>query len=153
MGLAVESLTMEPSAAEFLTFQQFVSAHETAVFTFCFRMVGSNTLADCLAAKAFRDAYAHFPCVSLLTVLTSAAVHCRKHLPHDDHAADTAVHDIQQLFNQLTIPEREAMALRYACKLDFTQIAAVLHSSAEAVRVTLRQGRWHVANLEADATP
>ncbi len=60
----------------------------------------------------------------------------------------TTVDDIQHLFNQLPVPEREVMALRYGCKLNFSAIDAILNSSGEAIRNALRQGRWHAANLE-----
>ena len=134
----------------FNSFQQFVKAHETAVFTFCFRMLGNNKLAENTAARAFRDEYTHFPHISLLTVLAAASHHCRRQLHHDYPPTNTAVNDIQHIFAQLTIPEREVMALRYACKLDFSEIASVLNSSSETVRVTLRQGRWHVATIKGD---
>ena len=136
----------------FNSFQQFVKAHETAVFTFCFRMLSNTKLAEHAAARAFQDVAANFPRVSLLNVLALACRHCRKQLRQEYRPMKLATNDIQQIFGQLTIPEREVMALRYACKLDFSDIAVVLNTSSEAVRVTLRQGRWHVADM-AQTTP
>ncbi len=143
MGLSFTA--MGESRERFYTFEQFVTAHQTAVFTFCFRMLGNNKLAECAAAKAFQDVYPRFPNIILIHVLTAACCRCRQQMRHHQ-PRPTAVDDIQHLFNQLSIPEREVMTLRYACKLNFSQIAAVLNISSEAVRVALRQGRWQVAN-------
>ena len=130
------------------SFQQFVKAYETAVFTFCYRMLGNNGIAESAAEKAFLDICPRFPAVSQVDVLTTAAVRCREQLRYSGLLRETAVTDIQHLFNQLPVPEREVMALRYGCKLNFTEIAAILNSSGESVRNMLRQGRWRTANLE-----
>lgn len=129
-------------------FQQFVQRHETAVFTFCYRMLGNTVMADCVAATAFQNVYAHFPTVSLVDVLVVARRYCRHQLQNGKLVEETAVADIQRLFNQLEVYEREAVALRYGCKLNFDEIARILGTTCEAVRATLQQGRWHIANLE-----
>jgi len=130
------------------SFQQFVKVHETAVFTFCYRMLGSCRTAESVAETAFLDTCPRFPAVSLVDVLAAAASRCREQLPCSGSLRETAVNDIQHLFNQLPVPEREVMTLRYSCKLNFTEIAAILNTSGEAVRSALRQGRWHAAKLE-----
>ena len=140
-----ESVAVEPPLLAFSTFPQFVMAHQTAVFTFCFRMLGNDRLAEWSAAKAFRDVYPRFPNITLIHVLTAACHRCRQRLCHP-YPGQTAVDDIQPFFDQLPIPEREVMTLCYACKLNFSEIAAVLNISSAAARVTLRQGRWQVAN-------
>jgi len=100
-------------------------------------MLGSDRTAESVAEKAFLDICPCFPAVSLVDVLSAAAVRCREQLRYSGLLRETAVNDIQHLFNQLPVPEREVMALRYGCKLNFTEIAAILNSSGEAVRNTL----------------
>jgi DNA-directed RNA polymerase specialized sigma24 family protein len=139
---------VESEASLRASFQQFVKVHETAVFTFCYRMLSNTSLAETAAETAFLDACPRFPAVSLVDVLAAARNRCREVLQHYGCLGETAVTDIQHLFNQLPVPEREVMALRYGCKLNFAEIAAVLDTSGEAVRDALRQGRWHAANLE-----
>lgn len=137
-----------PLSAGSNSFRQFIEAHETAVFTFCFRMLGRTETAEAVAETAFLDICPCFPTISLVDVLAAAANRCREQLRCSEPMRETAVNDIQYLFNQLPIPEREVMALRYGCQLNFTEIAAILNSSGESVRNTLRQGRWRTANLE-----
>ncbi len=129
------------------SFEQFVKLHETAVFTFCYRMLGSTRTAEDMAETAFLDVCPRFPAVSLVDVLVAARGRCRIQLRFVEYLRETAVTDIQLLFNKLPVPEREVMALRYGCKLNFTEIAAILNTSGEVVRNTLRQGRWRAANL------
>lgn len=146
---AAESTGIESSVrAVCSSFQQFVLAHETAVFTFCYRMLGSSGAAESVAETAFLDTCPRFPAVSLMDVLAAAAVRCREQLRYSGPLRETAVTNIQYLFNQLPVSEREVMALRYGCQLNFTEIAAILNSSGDFVRDTLRQGRWRTANLE-----
>ncbi len=142
---------MEPVESEVLppaSFQQFVRAYETAVFTFCYRMLGSSRTAEAVAETAFLDTCPRFPAVSLVDVLAAAVARCREQGRYGGYLAETAVTDIQHLFNQLPVAEREVMALRYGCQLNFAEIAAILNSSGESVRNMLRQGRWRTANLE-----
>jgi len=143
---AEESVIGEPTI--WASFQQFVEVHETAVFTFCFRMLGSGRKAESVAETAFLDTCPRFPAVSLVDVLAAAAIRCRQQLRSSGPLRETAVNDIQHLFNQLPVPEREVMTLRYSCKLNFAEIATILNTSGEAVRSALRQGRWHAAQLE-----
>lgn len=148
---AYASATVEPvegQASIRAYFHQFVKVHETAVFTFCYRMLSNTGLAESAAETAFLDTCPRFPAVSLVDVLAAARGRCREVLLQCGCLGETAVTDIQSLFNQLPIPEREVMALRYGCKLNFAEIAAILNSSGEVVRNTLRQGRWRAANLE-----
>jgi DNA-directed RNA polymerase specialized sigma24 family protein len=146
---AAELTEIEPSVRiDCSSFQQFVLTHETAVFTFCYRMLGSAGMAETAAETAFLDACPHFPAVSLVDVLAAARGRCREVLQHQGRWRETAVSDVQHLFNQLPVPEREVMALRYGCKLNFSEIAGILNSSGQTVRDALRQGRWHAANLE-----
>ncbi|MCB8985868.1 MAG: hypothetical protein H6659_18715 [Ardenticatenaceae bacterium] len=130
------------------SFRQFVEMHETAVFTFCYRLLGSAAVAEDVAEAAFEEVYARFPAVSLVDVLAAARRRCRQRRRERWAGPETAVADIQCLFNGLTVSECEVMALRYGCRLNFEEIATVLGLSAEDVRATLRQGRWRVANLE-----
>ncbi|MCL4262894.1 MAG: hypothetical protein KJ069_06750 [Anaerolineae bacterium] len=147
---AKERIAIEPSdEADCSSFEQFVREHETAVFTFCFRMLGDTAVAEYAASAAFQAVYLHFPAVSLLDVLAAARRCCQMQWRSGlVNMADTAVTDIQHLFNQLTLPEREVMALRYGCKLNFDEMALVLNTSCEALRDTLRRGRWRIARLE-----
>lgn len=130
------------------SFQQFVQIHETAVYTFCYRMLSRAEAAETVAEKAFLDVCPQFPDVSLIDVLSAARCRCREQLLHGRPLRVTAVTDIQHLFNQLPVPEREVMALRYGCKLNFAEMSAILNSSCEDVRHDLQQGRWRAANLE-----
>lgn len=130
------------------SFREFVQVYETAVFTFCYRLLGDAATAECVAAAAFQEIHAHFPAVSLVDVLAAARRCCLvQQQTGRVCGANTAVNDIQYLFDQLPMSEREVMALRYGCKLNFAEMAAVLNTSCETVRAALRQGRWHVANL------
>jgi DNA-directed RNA polymerase specialized sigma24 family protein len=140
--------SVESEALIRASFQQFVKVHETAVFTFCYRMLGNNRTAESVAETAFLDTCPCFPAVSLVDVLAAAVVRCREQLRYSGLLRETAVTDIQHLFNQLPVPEREVMALRYGCQLNFAEIAAILKTSGEVVRNMLRQGRWRTANLE-----
>ena len=153
--LAEEQILNEPTVqAGCCSFEQFVQMHETAVFTFCFRMLGDMAVADCVAAAAFQHVYPHFPAVSLLDVLTAARPRCLAQWQVSrNYEGKTAVDTIQILFNNLPLPEREALALRYGCKLNFDEIAHVLETSCEAVRAILRQGRWRIARLEQKPLP
>jgi DNA-directed RNA polymerase specialized sigma24 family protein len=148
--LAKERMQIEPGVpAGCASFEQFVRLHETAVFTFCYRMMGDMAVVDCVAAAAFRHVYHRFPAVSLLDVLAAARPRCLVQGPGGrNYEGKTAVDAVQILFNNLPLPEREALALRYGCKLNFDEIAYVLNTSCEAVRGTLRQGRWRIAGLE-----
>ena len=138
-----------PERAVYESFREFVQVYETAVFTFCYRLLGDAATAECVAAAAFQEIHARFPAVSLVDVLGAARRCCLKQRQTGRVCGtDTAVTDIQYLFDQLPMPEREVMALRYGCKLDFAEMAAVLNTTCEAVRAALRQGRWRVANLE-----
>ncbi len=131
------------------SFEQFVQAHETAVFTFCYRMLADTTAADCVAAMAFQHVYPHFPAVSVLDVLAAAHRRCLAQWPASQvHEGKTAVDAAQILFNNLPLLDRGALALRYACKLSFDEIAYVLNISCEAVHAALRQGQWRIAGLE-----
>jgi DNA-directed RNA polymerase specialized sigma24 family protein len=135
--------------ADCASFEQFVQAHETAVFTFCYRMLGDMAVAECAAAAVFQQVYPHFPVVSLLDVLAAAHRRCLALWQASRvYEGKTEVDATQALFNNLPLPEREALALRYGCKLNFDEIAHVLETSCEAVRATLRQGRWRIAGLE-----
>ncbi|MBK8987290.1 MAG: sigma-70 family RNA polymerase sigma factor [Chloroflexi bacterium] len=152
--LLTQDLTMTrvenepPVRAKCSSFSQFVQMHETAVFTFCYRILANGRVAEMVAETAFLDASAHFPDVSLINVLATARRRCRDQLQRGGFVTETAVADIQSLFNNLPLPEREALALRYGCKLNFDEIAHVLETSCAVVRATLRQGRWRIAGLE-----
>lgn len=144
---AKESIEKETAAC--ISFQQFVQLHETAVYTFCYRMLGSRHPAESAAECAFLDTCPRFPAVSLVDVLTAAVLRCREQLRGRGLWGETAVNDVQHVFNQLPVPEREVMALRYGCQLNFTEIASILNTSGEGVRDALRQARWHAVSLES----
>lgn len=148
--LAKERMQIEPGVpAGCASFEQFVRLYETAVFTFCYRMLADTAAADCVAAMAFQQVYPYFPAVSLLDVLAVARRRCLAQWQASrNYEGKTAVDAIQILFNNLPLPEREALALRYGCKLNFDEIAHILGTSCEAVRAHLRQGRWRIASLE-----
>jgi len=130
------------------SFRQFVLAHEAAVFTYCFRMLGDAERADMAAQTAFLDIYPHFPAVSLVIVLAAAHRRYQELLGDGGPVRETAVDNVQHLFKHLPVPEREVVALWYGCRLSLTEIAVVLETSCAVVRLRLQQGRWHAAGLE-----
>jgi DNA-directed RNA polymerase specialized sigma24 family protein len=137
-----------PVLVDKASFQQFVKAQETAVYTFCFRMVGSSRLAENVAQKAFLDVCACFPAVSLGDVLKAARHRCREQLQHGDGGrGEMTVTDNQYLFNGLTFSEREVLALYYGCQLNIAEMATILNCSIAAVRATLLQARCHAIRL------
>jgi DNA-directed RNA polymerase specialized sigma24 family protein len=129
------------------SFSQFVTAYDTAVYSYCYRMLGSAGAAEAAAETAFLDAYSLFPAVSLPQVLAAARCRCRRQLQQNGRLAKTAVDEMQSLYDQLPVSEREVMALRYGCRLGVAEIAAVLDASCDCVRQTLQQGRIRAVSL------
>ena len=137
-----------PVVVDKASFQQFVRARETAVYTFCYRTVGNAHLAETIAQKAFLDVCSRFPAVSLADVLGAARCRCWALLRQgDDYGRETAVTNNQALFNSFALPEREVLALYYGCQLRVDEIAIILDCSVATVRAMLLQARRHAIDL------
>jgi DNA-directed RNA polymerase specialized sigma24 family protein len=138
----------EDEPATCSSFQHFVLAQQMAVYTFCYRLLGSAKTAEMAAQTAFQDIYPQFPAASLVTVLAAARRRCHELLRREGCPGEMAADDIQHLYNYLPLPEREVMALQYGCKLALNEVAVVLDTFCAAIRLTLQQARWRAANLE-----
>jgi hypothetical protein len=82
--LVEERMAIKPTVqAGCSSFEQFVRAHETAVFTFCVRMVDDTGMAETIAQKSFLDTSPRFPDLSLADVLVAACKYCRRQLQYE----------------------------------------------------------------------
>jgi DNA-directed RNA polymerase specialized sigma24 family protein len=133
---------VRPVLVDKVSFQQFVKAQETAVYTFCFRLLGNACLAEQAAQTAFLDVCSRFPDISLADVLIAARRRCGEQSQCQDKGL-RATTDNQYLFYNLTLPEREVLALYYGCQLCVADMATILNCSVGAVRANLLQARHH----------
>lgn len=144
----VAHLSVSPVLVDKASFHKFVKAQETAVYTFCFRLLGNPHLAESAAQRAFLDVCSHFPAISLADVLVAARRRCREQLGRGrGDGKETAVTDNQYLFNGLALPEREVLALYYGCQLSLVEMATILNCSIGSVRADLLQARHHAIDV------
>lgn len=143
----VAHLSVSPVLVDKASFHKFVKAQETAVYTFCFRLLGNPHLAESAAQNAFLDVCSPFPAVSLVDVLVAARRRCHEQLERGNGRRNMSLRNNQYLFDGLTIREREVLALYYGCQLGVREMAEILDCSVGVVRAGLLQARCHALEL------
>lgn len=121
---------------------QFVAAHETAVYTFCCRMLGERQRAETLAQEALIAACRAGDEYHTTTLLRTAWQLCTKALQRPYPTTGDAIH---QLLAQLPPIERAAVIFRYCLHLDDAAGAAILGLSPHEVHDSVRRARRRMA--------
>ncbi|MCA9974057.1 MAG: sigma-70 family RNA polymerase sigma factor [Anaerolineales bacterium] len=123
--------------------RQFIDGHETAVYTFCHRMIGDPALAETLAQAALVQAWHSCPHGDQPAVLGVAWRLCRE-MAERPYPADSG-YGIAPLLAQLPPTERAATILRHCLHLSDAASAAVLRLPPSTIHHTVRQARTRMA--------
>lgn len=138
-------------------FERFLQSHRDAVFRFLTALVGPQEAEDCwqetflAALEAYPRLYAGNSSAWIMTIARNKATDAhrrqgRSPLPVESvpdqpvGAAPPPDHELWATARSLPAKQAEALALRYAGDLAYSEVAAAMGCSEDAARQSVRQG-------------